>query len=75
MTGNTMTRKSEVLDVPELSPEELEAVSGGWVHRFRPLQSNGRRCCRCGQVGVEQTHLTTDQINYRHETPKCCIWS
>jgi hypothetical protein len=32
---------------------------GVWrlVPRFRLLQSNGRRCCRCGQVGVGQTHL------------------
>jgi len=41
MTGNTMTRKSEVLDVPELSPEELEAVSGGWSIDFGLFKVTG----------------------------------
>jgi len=40
MTGNVMTAKSEVLDLRELSPEELDAVSGGWGPSFGKTVEN-----------------------------------
>jgi hypothetical protein len=41
MTGNAMNAKSEVLDLRELSPEELDAVSGGWSVSFFGFEVTG----------------------------------
>lgn len=41
MTGNVMTARSEVLDERQLSPEELDAVSGGWSIHFGLFKVTG----------------------------------
>ena len=41
MMTDAINAKSEVLDVPELSPEELEAVSGGWSIDFGLFKVTG----------------------------------
>ena len=42
MAGNVTTAKNDALEARELSPEEIDAVSGAWIRRALRLHSNGQ---------------------------------
>jgi hypothetical protein len=42
MAGNVTTAKTDVLEARELSPEEIDAVSGAWSVELFGFHSNGQ---------------------------------